>query len=464
MNKVVVLNVVGLSGRLLGEHTPRLSALTNAGSRHVLDTITPAVTCSVQASLLTGTLPNEHGIVGNGWYFRDVAEVALWRQSAALYSGERIWEAAKRIDPSFTCAKVFWWYNMYDTADFAVTPRPMYPADGRKLPDIWASPGPLRHELNAKLGQFPLFNFWGPRADLKSSAWIAESAKHLLHTRQPTLSLVYLPHLDYCLQKYGPDDPAIIPHLHEIDALCGALIDDFTSQGARVLVLSEYAITAVSGPVHINRALREAGLIEIREERGLELLDAGASEAFAVADHQVAHVYVKRPDRIAEVKRLLEALPGVASVLDDEGKRAIGLNHSRSGELIALAQPDRWFTYYYWLNDDRAPDFARCVDIHRKPGYDPVELFFDPKLSLLPLRVAFKLLKKALGFRTLLDVIPLDATLVRGSHGLVHSDPKDCPVLLSSTPLELPERVHATHVKRIVLESLFGRQHAATAQ
>ncbi|HEX2882891.1 MAG TPA: nucleotide pyrophosphatase/phosphodiesterase family protein [Polyangiaceae bacterium] len=456
MNKVVVLNVVGLSGRLLGEHTPRLARLASAGSRHVLDTIAPAVTCSVQASMLTGTLPSEHGIVGNGWYFRDTSEVALWRQSAALYSGERIWEAAKRRDSSFTCAKLFWWYNMYDTADFAVTPRPMYPADGRKLPDIWASPSGLREELNSTLGQFPLFNFWGPRADLKSSAWIAESAKHVLRTRQPTLSLVYLPHLDYCLQKYGPDSPAIIPQLREVDALCGALVDDFTSQGARVLVLSEYAITPVSGPVHINRALREAGLITIREELGLELLDAGASEAFAVADHQVAHVYVKSPDRVAAVKRLLEALPGVATVLDEDGKRTAGLQHPRSGELVVLAQPDRWFTYYYWLDDDRAPDFARCVDIHRKPGYDPVELFFDPKLSLLPLRVAFKLLKKALGFRTLLDVIPLDASLVRGSHGLVHDDPNDCPVLLSSEPLKLGERVHATHVKRIVLESLFG--------
>jgi predicted AlkP superfamily pyrophosphatase or phosphodiesterase len=456
VNKVVVLNVVGLSGRLLGEHTPRLTRLASSGSRHVLDTIAPAVTCSVQASMLTGTLPSEHGIVGNGWYFRDTAEVALWRQSAALYSGERIWEAAKLRDPSFTCAKLFWWYNMYDTADFAVTPRPMYPADGRKLPDIWASPSGLREELNDALGQFPLFNFWGPRADIEASAWIADSAKHVLRTRQPTLSLVYLPHLDYCLQKYGPDSPAIIPQLREIDALCGALIDDFTAQGARVLVLSEYAITAVSGPVHINRALREAGLIEIRKELGLELLDAGASEAFAVADHQVAHVYVKNPDRVVAVKRLLESLPGVASVLDEEGKRTLGLHHPRSGELVVLAQPDRWFTYYYWLDDDRAPDFARCVDIHRKPGYDPVELFFDPKLSLLPLRIAFKLLKKALGFRTLLDVIPLDASLVRGSHGLVHDDPNDCPVLLSSDPLTLDERVHVTHVKRVVLDSLFG--------
>jgi predicted AlkP superfamily pyrophosphatase or phosphodiesterase len=458
VNKVVVLDVVGLSGRLLGEHTPRLVRLASSGSRHVLDTIAPAVTCSVQATMLTGTLPREHGIVGNGWYFRDTSEVALWRQSAALYSGERIWEAAKRRDPSFTCAKLFWWYNMYDTADFAVTPRPMYPADGRKLPDIWASPRGLREELNSALGQFPLFNFWGPRADITSTAWIADSAKHVLRTRQPTLSLVYLPHLDYCLQKYGPDSPAIVPQLREIDALCGALIDDFTAQGARVLVLSEYAITAVSGPVHINRALRGAGLIEIREELGLELLDAGASEAFAVADHQVAHVYVKNPERVVEVKRLLESLPGVATVLDEDGKRAAGLQHPRSGELVALAQPDRWFTYYYWLDDDRAPDFARCVDIHRKPGYDPVELFFDPKLSLLPLRVAFKLLKKALGFRTLLDVIPLDASLVRGSHGLLHDDPGDCPVLLSSEPLKLAERVHATHVKRVVLQTLFGEE------
>ncbi|HTM43808.1 MAG TPA: alkaline phosphatase family protein [Polyangiaceae bacterium] len=457
MRNLAVLNVVGLSGRLLGEHTPRLNALAKQGSLHPLRPVLPAVTCSVQASMLTGTRPSEHGIVGNGWYFRDLSEMMFWRQSAGLYQGERIWEAAKRRDPQFTCAKMFWWYNMYDSADVAVTPRPSYPADGRKIPDIWASPVELRAELSTALGQFPLFNFWGPNANIKSSKWIARSAEHVHRRFGSNLTLVYLPHLDYCLQKFGPDSPAVVPHLKEVDTLCGELIDYFSTNNVSTMVLSEYAITPVTSVIHINRALREAGFITVREELGLELLDAGASAAFAVADHQIAHVYVKSQEHIAKVKRLIETLPGVARVFGEQEKKEQGLDHPRSGELIALSKPDSWFSYYYWLNDAKAPDFARCVDIHRKPGYDPVELFFDPKLSLLPLRVAWKLLKKALGFRTLLDVIPLDASLVRGSHGLVHDDPLDSPVLITPEPTQFKEPVQATQIKEIVLAHLFNR-------
>jgi predicted AlkP superfamily pyrophosphatase or phosphodiesterase len=453
MHRTAVLLVVGLSGKLLGPHTPRLSALARAGARRPLGTVTPAVTCTVQATLMTGTLPKEHGVVGNGWYFRDLAEVWFWRQAAGLYRGERLWEAARRRDPAFTCAKMFWWYNMYDTADWAVTPRPMYPADGRKLPDVWSDPPELRHELNAELGTFPLFNFWGPRADITSSRWIAESAIHVDRTRLPTLSLVYLPHLDYCLQKYGPSGAEIPEHLAEVDALAGRLIDHFQAEGTRVIVLGEYGIVDVTGPVHINRVLREAGLVAVRDELGLELLDAGRSAAFAVADHQLAHVYVRDASRVPEVQALLERVPGIDQVVAD--KRALGLDHARSGELVCLAAPDRWFTYYYWLDDAKAPDFARCVDIHRKPGYDPVELFLDPALRAPTLRVLSKVARSKLGFRTLMNVIPLDATLVRGSHGRITEDPEAGPVLISSEAGLLPETVHATDVKELVLRHVF---------
>ncbi|HVU00363.1 MAG TPA: alkaline phosphatase family protein [Polyangiaceae bacterium] len=453
MRRTLVLLVVGLTEELISDATPNLAALVRDGALRTLHTITPAVTCSVQATFMTGELPREHGIVGNGWYFRDLSEVWLWRQSAHLYSGERIWEAGRKRDPSFSCAKLFWWYNMYDTADWAVTPRPMYPADGRKLPDVWTDPLELRFELTEKLGTFPLFNFWGPRADVVSSEWIARSATHVWDTKQPTLSLVYLPHLDYCLQKYGPSAPEIPKHLAEVDALVGELVANAKKDGARVVVLSEYGIVDVSGPVHVNRVLREAGLIRVREELGLELLEPGLSEAFAVADHQIAHVYVKNPARIDEVKRLLEAVPGIERVLHD--KAELGLDHPRSGELVAIAKPDRWFTYYYWLEDARAPDFARCVDIHRKPGYDPVELFLDPAIPLPMLKVAAKVARSKLGFRTLMNVIPLDATLVKGSHGRVTDDPKKGPVFISTDPDLLPDAVAATDVKRLILKHVF---------
>ncbi|HEY2387386.1 MAG TPA: nucleotide pyrophosphatase/phosphodiesterase family protein [Candidatus Binatia bacterium] len=452
MQRTVVVNVVGLDAALLGEHTPHLAALAREGGVRPLETVVPAVTCTAQASFLTGTMPREHGCVANGWYFRDLAEVWLWRQSNHLVGGEKLWEAARRQDPSFTCANLFWWYNMYSSVDHAVTPRPIYLADGLKLPDFYTEPSELHGELRQRLGDFPLFHFWGPNADIRSSRWIADAARYVYDTRKPTLTLVYLPHLDYNLQRLGPGDPAIAADLRAIDDVAGELIAHVRADGARVVVLSEYAIGPVRGVVHVNRALREAGLVRVREELGLEKLDAGASEAFAVADHQVAHVYVKRRERIGEVRALLARLPGVAQVLDDEGKRALGLDHERSGELVALAADDHWFAYYYWLDDARAPEWARTVDIHRKPGYDPAELFVDPTLTLPAAQVGWRLAKKMLGFRMLMDVIGLDPSLVRGSHGARTTG----PVLLSSEPTLLPGEgaVHATQVKGLILRHL----------
>jgi len=337
-----------------------------------------------------------------------------------------------------------------------VTPRPMYPADGRKIPDIYTEPPELRQELTARLGAFPLFDFWGPGAGIRSSRWIADCARHVYDTRRPTLTLVYLPHLDYNLQRLGPRSPRIRDDLAAIDGVCGELVDHVRRDGARVLVVSEYGITDVSGAVHVNRALREAGFVRVREEVGRELLDPGASDAFAVADHQVAHVYVKRAERVADVKALLETLPGIETVLDGDGQRAHGLDHPRSGELVAVAKADRWFTYYYWLDDAVAPDFARTVDIHRKPGYDPVELFLDPRLRAPKLKIGWILLRKALGFRYLMDVIPLDAGLVKGSHGRLTDDPEDGPLVASSEPALLPAgAVPATAVKQLVLDHVF---------
>jgi predicted AlkP superfamily pyrophosphatase or phosphodiesterase len=455
-HRTLVLDVVGLTPELL-PHAPALQALAERGGVRPLETVLPAVTCPVQATFVTGGLPRDHGIVGNGWYFRDLDEVLLWRQSNHLVAGDKLWEAGRRRDPAFTCAKLFWWYNMYSTADFTVTPRPMYPADGRKLPDVYTQPAALRDELAAKLGAFPLFNFWGPMAGIASSRWIADCALHVDRTRRPTMTLVYLPHLDYPLQRLGPDGTGVAAEVRAIDAVCADLLAYARAEGMRVVVLSEYGMTRVTGAVHPNRALREAGLLAVRTELGRELLDAGASEAFAVADHQVAHVYVRSPDRIDAVRRLLEALPGVERVLDDAGKRACGLDHPRAGELVAISAPDRWFTYYYWLDDARAPDFARTVDIHRKPGYDPVELFIDPTMTLPQAYVALQLVRSRLGFRTLLDVIPLDAALVRGSHGRLIDRAEAGPLVISSEPALLPAGpVRATAVKDLLLAHVFA--------
>jgi predicted AlkP superfamily pyrophosphatase or phosphodiesterase len=458
LKRVLTIIVVGLTPRHLGSLTPRLSALARGGAMATLETVTPAVTCSVQATFMTGTLPQEHGVVGNGWLFRDQMEVLLWRQSNRLVGGEKIWETGKKRDANFTCANMFWWYNMASSHDVGVTPRPIYKADGRKLPDCYTVPGQLRDRLTERLGPFPLFQFWGPATTIASTRWIAEATKLVMAEHDPTLTLAYLPHLDYDLQRFGPDEthPAVRQSLIDIDAIAGDLADTARAAGRSVVVLSEYGITHVDRPVHINRALRDAGLLVVREEDGGELLDPIASRAFALADHQIAHVYVPDPDLAPKVRGLIEELPGVEHVYGGAGRAGIGLDHARSGELIAMADARSWFTYYYWKDERRAPDFARTVEIHRKPGYDPVELFLDPAIKMPKAAIGRRLLLRKMGFRTLMDVIPLDSSLVRGSHGRLTDKAGDGPLAITDEPdLLKRDRIVATDVKQLVLDAVF---------
>jgi predicted AlkP superfamily pyrophosphatase or phosphodiesterase len=455
MKPLLVLNVVGLTPGLLS-HTPRLAALGRAGFQATLGTVLPAVTCSAQATMLTGRLPCDHGIVGNGWYFRDLAEVMLWRQSNALVGceQEKLWHVGRRrFGSGFTVAKMFWWYNMHAAVDQAVTPRPIYPADGRKIPSLYTDPPALKGELQGQLGRFPLFNFWGPTADIRSSQWIAAATRRVMETHRPTVTLCYLPHLDYDLQRFGPDSPEAVRACAEIDAVAGELAEWAAGSGRTVAIVSEYGITPVTAGVDINRVLRQAGFLRVQEvDLGWELLDAGASAAFAVADHQLAHVYVKQPERIPEVRASLETTPGIAEVLDREAQAAHGLDHPRSGDLVTVAAADRWFTYYYWLDDARMPDFARTVDIHRKPGYDPVELFVDPSLALPRLRIALTLAKKMLGFRYLMNVIGTDASIVRGSHGRLPDRSVDGPVFLCTDGTARRDSLALTDVRETLLD------------
>lgn len=450
MPRTVVIDVVGLERTHLGAAMPQMSAFVQ--EPRAVDPVTPAVTCTAQATYLTGQLPSAHGIVANGWYFRDLNEIWLWRQSNRLVESEKVWHKARRRDPSFTVANTFWWYAMATEADLTMTPRPLYLADGVKVPDCYSDPPELRTELSERIGNFPLFEFWGPRTSIASSRWIAEAARHIETSHEPGLQLVYLPHLDYVLQREGPAG-SIDKDLAEIDEVAGQLIDFFRERGLRVLLVSEYAITAVSEPVHINRVLREHGFLAVKEDLGREYLDPGRSRAFAVSDHQIAHVYVHERSDIAAVASLLAGIRGVGRVLDDEGKRAAGLDHSRAGELVALAEPGCWFTYYFWLDDGRAPDYARMVDIHNKPGYDPCELFVDPGLGAASLRAAWTLARKAAGFRYKMELTPLDARLVRGSHGL----PSPGPMLASSEPgLLAKQRYSATEVCQVILDHVSG--------
>src|SRR5213596_3653463 len=406
---------------MLGAETPNLSALARDGFAAQVAPVLPAVTCSAQATMLTGKLPRDHGIVGNGWYFRELNEVWLWRLSGALVQGEKLWDAARRRDPSLRCANLFWWYNMNTTADLGVTPRPTYPADGSKLFGIYTYPHGLRLELEAALGEFPFHTFWGPSAAIGASQWIGRAALHVIEKHRPTLALVYLLHLDYDFQRYGASDARARAEVTKIDRVAGELIAGARARGAAVLVVSEYGITDARRPLHPNRVLREAGLLSALETPlGWELLDFGESRAFAVADHQIAHVYVKRREDRARVADLLRSIDGVERGLDDA----------------------------------RAPDFARTVDIHRKPGYDPAELFFDPARPLVKLRAAWALARKALGLRYLMDVISLDPTIVRGTHGRLPDRAEEGPVAICSEARFSREKMAMTDVFSLALDLL----------
>ncbi len=450
--KLLVLNVVALTPRLL-EHMPRLRRVAERGYRARLDTVLPAVTCTAQSTYLTGRPPSEHGIVANGWWFRDLGDILLWRQHSGLVEGERVWETIREHRPDYRVANVCWWYAMGADVDTTVTPRPEYHADGRKEPDCWTWPPSLHDQLVAELGPFPLFTFWGPGAGIDSSKWIIGATRRVMPDHDLTLS--YIPHLDYDLQRFGPSGPEAVRAAREVDEALAPLLDDAEAMGATVVVLSEYGITDVDRPVDVNRALRRAGLLHVHRNSTGEILDPWTSKAFAVADHQVAHVYVRDPHDVPAVRDLLAELPGVGQVLDGEGKRANGLDHPRSGELVLVAEPGAWFTYYYWLDDKHAPDFARLVEIHKKPGYDPVELFLDPKDRWVKVRAAKALLRKKLGMRYTMDVVPLDPAPLRGSHGRLPESPDEGPVLLCSDPAGATDHVRATEVRDLIL-SLAG--------
>jgi predicted AlkP superfamily pyrophosphatase or phosphodiesterase len=440
-----ILNVVGLTAKLLGPNMPHLQELAKQGGLTRVRPVLPAVTCTAQSTYLTGLPPSGHGCVANGWYHRELAEHQFWKQSNHVVRGPKLWESARERRPGYTCAKLFWWYNMYSSADWSITPRPMYPADGRKVFDIYTHPMGLRDDIKRDLGEFPFPTFWGPMAGIGSSEWIAQSARWVEERHRPDLSLVYLPHLDYNLQRLGPDDPRLAEDLRAIDRVVGELMQFYRQREVRAVVLSEYGITGVRRSVALNRVFRSRGWLTIKPELGRELLDCGASRAFAIADHQVAHIYVNDRSILPQVQTAVEAVDGVARVLDRAAQAKEGLDHERSGDLIAFSAEDAWFNYYYWEDETKAPDFARCVDIHRKYGYDPVELFVDPALALPKARIGAKLVRKKLGFRVLMDVIPLEPSLVKGSHGTCPANTEEWPLLLGLGEAAGPIEATAVH-------------------
>jgi predicted AlkP superfamily pyrophosphatase or phosphodiesterase len=391
--RVVVLDVVGLTMDHLAdkERTPHLNRLARAGALLPMRPVFPAVTCPVQTSLLTGRLPREHGILANGRYRRDVYEAVMWDQRAAPVQTERVWDRLRRARPGARTALLFWQHAKYATADYILTPAPIHLED-QLIDHCYGKPAGLYEAACEALGRpFRLPSFWGPAASFESSRWIADAALWLLKQEQPELTLAYLPLLDYNAQRFGPDSDQALADVARIDTLVGEFAAQLDAKTA-LLVVSEYALVPVSQPVFLNRALRAAGLLNVQHVQGHEYLDLENSRAFALVDHQVAHIHLQEADPLA-VAAVLRGIPGVAEVLDAPAQAGHGIDHPRGGDLVAIADSDAWFAYYWWRDDSLAPPFARTVDIHRKPGYDPVEQFWRD------------------------GGIPLDASLVRGSHG-----------------------------------------------
>ncbi len=458
MQPLILINTVGLTAR----HLPlagRLHDLARLGWQRPLTEVMPAVTCTAQAGMLTGREAGGHGSGGNGWLFRDTGEIRFWQQSNRLLQAEPVYVTARRRAAergrSFRCAKLFWWFNQGAAVDVSVTPKPHYGADGNKAFAVRATPDGLEAQLTRSLGDFPFASFWGPLAGLPSTQWIAHCAAAVVRgpAGPPDLTLVYLPHLDYDTQRLGPDGCAWPRLVGELDAACAPLLEAARAVGARLWVTNEYAHVPVRRVVLLNRALRQAGMLTARPGPFGETLDTFASRALAVCDHQWAHVYVNKPDDVPRIRDLLTGLPGVYRIWAGPERAAVGLDHPRSGELVVQAETDAWFAYPFWLDDRLAQDYARTVDIHRKPGYDPCELFFDPELPWPKVRAFRRLLQKKLGFRTLFDLVPLNPGLVKGSHGIPIADPEGRPLFIGDGPSPAGS-FRQTDIRDLLLQAL----------
>lgn len=431
MRKLVVLNVAALSPFEVDANTPGFMRLAQRGAMSPLIAPEPALTCPSHATMLTGALPSEHGIVANGWYDRERAQVFNWGRSDNLINGRRLWDDLRDLVPCAKVANLFWRFCSHSSCDLTLTERPTYFSNGRKGADVYASDAAFKALCEARLGSFPFFHFWGPKANLDSSRWILGAARLAVEYSSPDLLLCYAPGLDYDVQRFGPSAPETKATLGRGDALYSDFIEEMLALDYDVMVVSDYGFSDVSAPVYPNRALREAGLVHVDDAVNGEWLEPGASRAFAVCDNQIAHVYVKSSDDIDAVRNCLSELDGVKAVLGTGEGSSTALGHARSGDLLLHAESHRWFAYPYWLNDSKAPDFSKCVDIFNKPGFDPCELFLRAGVGGA-LHAAKRFAQMKTGIRAPFDVISTDGTRVRGSRSISPVDDAHNAVLITS--------------------------------
>lgn len=413
MKKLIVLDVVGLSKKALDKNKPpNILRILEQGFEGVIVPTFPAVTCSVQASIASGTTPSEHGIIANGYYDKVLKQVNFWEQSSNLVERPRIWDVLKKSNPGIKTAVLFWQNSLFIESDIVVTPKPIH-LDSGMVMWCYSKPVNFYEKLVEHLGSFDLRSYWGPLASLKSSQWIIDAAKYTIKMQNPNLLLVYLPHLDYSAQKNGPESQQYAKSVGELDELIGSFLLFLNSKFKdeyEIMIISEYSFNTVTNSVSPNKILKKEGLLKTRTISGKEYLDFEMSNAFAMSDHQIAHVYTQ-PGYDDQVLEIFQETNGISKILNSETQKTMNIKNNRSGDLIFCANEDTWFNYYWWETSEVAPEFTFNVDIHRKPGYDPLELFMDTDT------------KK----------ISHNTSLIKGSHGVFDTKKQDNLPIIGTT-------------------------------
>jgi predicted AlkP superfamily pyrophosphatase or phosphodiesterase len=396
---VIVIDIVGLEEKHLNSRLlPTISALAEKGESSKMKPVFPAVTSTVQTSFLSGEYPNKHGIISNGFMDRETYNVSFWEQYNSLVQVPRIWDFIKNKNINFKTAVLFWQNTLYANSDIIITPRPIHLENEMKM---WCYSKPVGYyeKIVEQIGEFDLSSYWGPLSSSLSSEWITKAAKYTIKKSKPNFMFMYIPHIDYSAQRFGKESNQVSDDLVFADSIVEQIIDSTKQseiyENTQFIIFSEYSFNDVNGAIPINVILRNNGLLNVRKIGEKEYVDFELSRAFAVVDHQIANIYIKSPLDKERIVNILKNISDIDIVITEGEKKYFNIDHPRAGDIIIVANRDKWFSYYWWYDENMAPSFTRRVDIHRKPGYDPLELFFDPK-------------KRS---------IPFDTGLIKGSHG-----------------------------------------------
>jgi len=437
MKKLIVLDVVGITNKILKNvNLPNIVKIFEDGFCASMIPPFPAVTCTVQASLTSGHYPERHGIICNGHYDRNHKQVSFWEQYNSSVEMPRIWDILKKTNPNLKTAVLFWQNSLYINSDIVITPKPIH-LENKMIMWCYSKPVNYYEELVEHLGEFDLKWYWGPFVSIKSTKWIIEATKYTINKHKPDLVLVYLPHLDYAAQKFGPSSNEFKQSLFELDNIIGDLIEFLNSSVQNeyeIIIHAEYGFFDVKNSISPNIILRDNGMLATRIIDGKEYVDFENSKAFAMVDHQVSHVYLKNGYE-DKIKMIFESNENIVNILDKKSQKSFRINHSKSGELILCAEKDSWFNYYWWVDEKFAPPFSFSVDIHRKPGYDPLELFLDKKTK----------------------TISQDTSLVKGSHGICdQKDQDELPIFaMSMNPSQKIEKLDVIQIAPTI-SNFFG--------